>query len=57
MKFIDAQIKNVYGNEMIYIVNADEAKAVSMLTGKKTIDSNDINALFMLGIQINIINN
>ena len=56
MKFIDAQIKNVYGNELIYIVDQNEAKAVSMLTGKKTIDSSDIDALFMLGIQINIIN-
>jgi len=56
MKFINAQIKNVYGNEMIYIVDQNEAKAISMLTGKKTIDNNDIDALFMLGIQINIVN-
>ena len=40
--------KNVYGQDLLYIVGA-EGDAIKALTGKKTIDRRDIAALESLG--------
>ena len=50
-QIITIQKRNVYGNELIYIVS-DHAKAIQQLTGKKTIDENDIATLEELGFTI-----
>lgn len=44
------QRKNVYGNELIYPV--DHARDIERLTGKKTINNSDIEALKNLGVEI-----
>jgi len=46
---IDYIKKQVYGNEMLYIKNETIAATVRSLTGKKTIDQRDIDALIKLG--------
>jgi len=46
---IEYYIKNVYGNDHMYIVDPEQAHAVGTLTKKKTIDHNDIKALERLG--------
>lgn len=51
MNIITYKIKSVYGNDMKY-VQGDEVKAISLLTGKKTIDNKDIHALELLGFQV-----
>jgi hypothetical protein len=43
--------KNVYGNEMLYIVG-DAKEFVARLTGKKTVDEGDIKALKNLGLTV-----
>ena len=45
---IQVQTKSVYGNDLMYIVS-EHAAPIRALTGKKTIDSNDINQLKKLG--------
>ena len=47
---IELELKNVYGNELIYIKDEQAKDAVQTLTGKKTIDHQDINALESLGL-------
>lgn len=42
--------KNVYGNELIYPCNMKEE--LRQLTGKKTLDMNDLKSLKALGVQI-----
>lgn len=44
--------RDVYGNTLLYINDENKAKAVQTLTGKKTIDSNDIKALQALGHKV-----
>jgi phosphomannomutase len=39
MKTIKYYVKDVYGNRLEYVVNADDAKLIQQLTGKKTITS------------------
>jgi len=43
--------RNVWGNELTYVVPEDGAiaKAIRGLTGKKTIDNNDMESLRSLG--------
>ena len=43
--------RNVWGNELTYVMPEDGAiaKAIRGLTGKKTIDNNDIKSLRSLG--------
>ena len=43
--------RNVWGNELTYVMpeNGETAKAVRRLTGKKTIDNNDMESLRSLG--------
>lgn len=45
---IEYRIKSVYGRENIYITS-DHAKFVKIITGKETIDYNDMKALESLG--------
>ncbi len=49
---IKAYVKNVYGKEMIYVADEKYKKALYVLTGKITIDSTDIQALKVIGIEI-----
>lgn len=48
---IMVESRNVRGNELTYVMPEDgeTAKAVRMLTGKKTIDNNDMESLRSLG--------
>lgn len=45
--------KNVYGNEMIYIKDEKISQIVRGITGKKTINQNDIDSLTKLGCSFN----
>ena len=47
---IEYYIKSIYGNDLIYIKNATQGKALQVLTNKKTIDKKDIDALQVLGV-------
>ena len=51
---IQIEIKYHYGNECLYIINEAEAQAVRSLTGKKTISRQDIKALEVLGIKVEV---
>lgn len=48
---IKIESRNVWGNELTYVVpeNGQAAKAIRGLTGKKTIDVNDMEQLRSLG--------
>ena len=46
---IEVQIKNVYGNELKYVTDAEQAKLISQLTGRTTVTDSDIRALKGLG--------
>jgi predicted transcriptional regulator len=48
MEPIRVQTKSVYGNDLMYVVS-DHAAPIRALTGKKTIDNNDIEQLKKLG--------
>ena len=50
---IRVKIKNVFGNERIYVV-CKNALYISRLTGKKTIDRTDINSLENLGFTFEV---
>lgn len=50
-EFIKVDIKNIYGNEMIYIIS-EHHKAIKALTGKKTISRIDIENLKSLGFRV-----
>lgn len=45
---IEFKVKNVYGNETMYVVSEHKA-AIESLTKKKTIDSRDVANLMALG--------
>ena len=50
MKLIMTVVKNVYGNDLEYIVYPEESAAhFEQLTGKKTINESDKEALSKLG--------
>jgi hypothetical protein len=53
MKTMTVQIKNVYGNEMIYPV-CEIAKKFALLTGKKTLSMNDIRTIKELGYSVEV---
>jgi uncharacterized protein YhbP (UPF0306 family) len=44
--------REVYGNELFYVVDAEQAKALAVLTGQKTITDRNIGALKQLGYTI-----
>lgn len=43
--------KNVWGNDLLYVIS-EHSDAISRLTGKKTVDANDISALRQLGFEV-----
>jgi len=45
---IQVQTRSVYGNDLMYVMSEHE-EAIRGLTGKKTIDNNDIENLKKLG--------
>ena len=47
-KIIKVKIKNVYGNELIYVVS-EHKDTLQKLTGRKTLTENDVKALQDLG--------
>ena len=42
-----------FGRELHYVLDDNYADAIQQLTGKKTINSNDIIALMQLGLAVN----
>jgi hypothetical protein len=52
---IEINIKNVYGNELKYIVDQDKALLLSQLTGRKTLTDQDIKALKGLGFTFSVL--
>ncbi len=42
-----------FGRELHYVLDDNYADAIKTLTGKKTINSNDIIALMQLGLAVN----
>lgn len=52
MSTVSYHKKSVYGVEKLYITDAKQAQAVSALTGRKTIETRDIEALRVLGIEL-----
>jgi len=55
-KEVQVEIRNVYGNELIYPVN-ETAKLLTALTGKKTLSSWDIKNIKALGYTVTAITN
>jgi len=51
---IDCFEKEVYGNIHIYVVSELQAKMLAVLTGKKTLNYADLEALQTLGFVINL---
>jgi len=51
---IQAKIKSVYGNDLIYIIDPMIAQAISRITGKKTIDRGNIQEFKNIGVIIEI---
>lgn len=43
--------KNVYGNELIYLVGSDEAKTILSLIGQKTINKFQMAKFETLGVE------
>lgn len=54
-KKIQVQVKNVYGNDLIYPLNYK--KELYDLTGKKTLTNNHVQALKVLGFEFEIVTN
>lgn len=52
---IEIEIKNVYGNELNYIVDSEKAFLLSQLTGRKTLTDEDIKALKGLGFTFSVL--
>ena len=42
-----------FGRELYYVLDDNYADAITQLTGKKTINDNDIIALMQLGLAVN----
>jgi hypothetical protein len=53
-KIIKVEKKRVYGNELVY-VKSEHEPALTVLTGKLTIDQADRNALTDLGFEFEVI--
>lgn len=57
MVTIKVRTKSVYGVDRTYVEAPTSARmAIEVLTGKKTIDDNDISALQTLGIEVEELN-
>jgi|TARA_R100000084_G_C4588146_1_gene117104 hypothetical protein len=53
-KYIEVKIKNVYGNERIYVTDNETAKIITQLTNKLTLSKQDIIAFKKLGLNFRI---
>lgn len=51
---IQIEIKNVYGNELIYVIEPDCARTIQKLTGRKTLTRSDIQAFKDLGFTFSV---
>ena len=51
---IKTQPKTAFGKTLHYVVDPTQAAALTRLTGKKTINENDIEALETLGLAVNL---
>ena len=49
------RVQNNYGQDHFYVVDPVIAKAVSNLTGKKTVNQNDFKAFKELGINFELV--
>jgi hypothetical protein len=56
MTNIETQPKTAFGKTLHYVTDECQAQALQSLTGKKTINDNDIIALQMLGLNVNGVN-
>ena len=54
MTNIETQPKTAFGKTLHYVVDPTQAAALTRLTGKKTINENDIAALETLGVAVNL---
>ena len=54
MTNIKTQPKTAFGKTLHYVVDPTQAAALTRLTGKKTINENDIAALETLGLAVNL---
>jgi len=54
MKNVQIEVKNVYGNQLIYPVN-DEARLFAQIAGKKTFDKKDLIAISELGFKLQVV--
>lgn len=48
---IEIEVRNVYGNDLIYPVN-DGAKTLARIAGKKTLSADDIRNARALGLEV-----
>ena len=53
MQDIKTQVKTAFGKTLHYVLDDNQADAIRTLTGKKTINDNDIVALMQLGLAVN----
>ena len=51
---IEIEIKNIYGNELKYVVDPSQARWLSALTSRKTLTDLDIKALKELGFTFSV---
>ena len=56
MTNIKTQPKTAFGKTLHYVTDECQAQALQQLTGKKTINDNDIISLQMLGLNVNGVN-
>ena len=53
MTNIETQAKTAFGTVRHYVVDESQADAIKTLTGKLTINDNDMIALMQLGLSVN----
>ena len=50
---IKTQAKTAFGTVRHYVINESQADAIKTLTGKLTVNDNDLIALMQLGLSVN----
>ena len=50
---IKTQVKTAFGTVRHYVIDEIQADAIKTLTGKKTVNDNDLIALMQLGLTVN----
>ena len=53
---IKTQAKTAFGTVRHYVIDESQADAIKTLTGKLTVNDNDLIALMQLGLQVNGVN-